>query len=95
MRTPASASVDGEDGLDRDFATVMGCIAHGRVHIRPAAWAWPAQADELVEWARTRRLVSVPDGFCPDALAPTSGQDGQRVQGWGCAGSINQVWNWS
>lgn len=40
-------------------------------------------------------LVSVPDGFCLDAEAATSGQDGQTVQVWGCAGSINQVWNWS
>ncbi|MFI9568330.1 hypothetical protein [Streptomyces rishiriensis] len=40
-------------------------------------------------------LVSVPDGFCLDAEASTSGQDGQRVQGWGCAGSVNQVWHWS
>ncbi|MFF2465280.1 ricin-type beta-trefoil lectin domain protein [Streptomyces mirabilis] len=40
-------------------------------------------------------LVSVPDGFCLDAEASTSGQDGQRVQGWGCASSVNQVWHWS
>jgi serine/threonine protein kinase len=40
-------------------------------------------------------LVSVPDGFCLDAEAATSGQDGQRVQAWGCAGSTNQVWTWS
>ncbi|MER6443569.1 protein kinase [Streptomyces sp. NPDC001185] len=40
-------------------------------------------------------LVSVPDGFCLDAEASTSGQDGQEVQGFGCAGSSNQVWNWS
>ncbi|MET8515884.1 ricin-type beta-trefoil lectin domain protein [Streptomyces sp. NPDC005077] len=40
-------------------------------------------------------LVSVPDGFCLDVLAATSGHDGQRVQGWGCAGSINPVWTWS
>ncbi|WP_329222941.1 RICIN domain-containing protein [Streptomyces sp. NBC_01485] len=40
-------------------------------------------------------LVSVPDGFCLDAEATTSGNDGQRVQGWGCAGSSNQVWHWS
>ncbi|MER5791761.1 protein kinase [Streptomyces sp. NPDC001980] len=40
-------------------------------------------------------LVSVPDGFCLDAEAATSGQDGETVQVWGCAGSINQVWNWS
>lgn len=42
-----------------------------------------------------RTLVSVPDGFCLDAEAETSGQDGQPVQGWSCAGSVNQVWNWS
>ncbi|WP_406475142.1 protein kinase domain-containing protein [Streptomyces sp. NBC_01615] len=42
-----------------------------------------------------RTLVSVPDAFCLDAEAATSGQDGEPVQVWGCAGSINQVWNWS
>ncbi|MFD3928755.1 protein kinase [Streptomyces sp. NPDC058614] len=42
-----------------------------------------------------RTLVSVPEGFCMDAEASTSGKDGQRVQSWGCAGSTNQVWNWS
>ncbi|MCX5562519.1 protein kinase [Streptomyces sp. NBC_00038] len=42
-----------------------------------------------------RTLVSVPEGFCMDAEAATSGKDGQRVQSWGCAGSTNQVWNWS
>ncbi|MFD4526145.1 protein kinase [Streptomyces sp. NPDC058470] len=40
-------------------------------------------------------LVSVPNGFCLDAEAATSGQDGQQVQAWGCAGSTNQVWKWS
>ncbi|MFD5625975.1 protein kinase [Streptomyces sp. NPDC127072] len=40
-------------------------------------------------------LVSLPKGFCLDAEAATSGQDGQRVQAWGCAGSVNQVWKWS
>lgn len=40
-------------------------------------------------------LISVPDGFCMDAEASSSGKDGQRVQSWGCAGSVNQVWSWS
>ncbi|MFD4557514.1 protein kinase [Streptomyces sp. NPDC058469] len=40
-------------------------------------------------------LVSVPDGFCLDAEASESGKNGQTVQTFGCAGSSNQVWNWS
>ncbi|MFF5140047.1 hypothetical protein ACFY6U_09990 [Streptomyces sp. NPDC013157] len=36
----------------------------------------------------------MPDGFCLDTEAATSGQDGQRVQAWSCAGNSNQAWNW-
>ncbi|MFF1440036.1 hypothetical protein [Streptomyces sp. NPDC058295] len=42
----------------------------------------------------TRTPVGVPDGFRPDAEAAGSGQDGQRVQAWSCAGSTDQAWKW-
>ncbi|MET7482850.1 hypothetical protein [Streptomyces sp. NPDC005538] len=32
---------------------------------------------------------------CLDAEASGSGQDDQTVQGFGCAGSSNQVWTWA
>ncbi|MDW4909567.1 RICIN domain-containing protein [Streptomyces sp. ADMS] len=42
-----------------------------------------------------RTLVSVPNGYCLDAEAAMSGQEGRALQGWSCAGNGNQAWSWS
>jgi acyl-CoA dehydrogenase len=56
VRVPASSLVGGEDGLNRGFATAMGCIAHGRVHISSLCVGMAERlVDESVAYARTRR----------------------------------------
>lgn len=56
VRVPATALVGGEDGLNRGFATAMGCIAHGRVHISALCVGMAERlVDESVEYARTRK----------------------------------------
>ncbi|SHH61048.1 acyl-CoA dehydrogenase family protein [Streptomyces sp. 3214.6] len=56
VRVPASALVGGEEGLNRGFATAMGCIAHGRVHISSLCVGMAERlVDESVDYARTRR----------------------------------------
>ncbi|WP_328351077.1 acyl-CoA dehydrogenase family protein [Streptomyces sp. NBC_00445] len=56
VRVPAEALVGGEDGLNRGFATAMGCIAHGRVHISALMVGMAERlVDESVAYASTRR----------------------------------------
>ncbi|MFK0288127.1 acyl-CoA dehydrogenase family protein [Streptomyces sp. NPDC090499] len=56
VRVPADALVGGEDGLNRGFATAMGCIAHGRVHISALMVGMAERlVDESVTYASTRR----------------------------------------
>jgi acyl-CoA dehydrogenase len=63
VRVPAAALVGGEEGLNRGFATAMGCIAHGRVHISSLCVGMAERlVDESVEYARTRRQSGRPIG---------------------------------
>lgn len=56
VRVPADALVGGEEGLNRGFATAMGCLAHGRVHISALCVGMAERlVDESVEYARTRK----------------------------------------
>ncbi|MGW1780498.1 acyl-CoA dehydrogenase family protein [Streptomyces sp. NPDC002143] len=56
VRVPASALVGGAAGLDRGFATAMGCIAHGRVHISALMVGMAERlVDESVAYASTRK----------------------------------------
>jgi acyl-CoA dehydrogenase len=56
VRVPAEALVGGEDGLNRGFATAMGCIAHGRVHISALMVGMAERlVDESVAYASTRK----------------------------------------
>ncbi|MFK0160083.1 acyl-CoA dehydrogenase family protein [Streptomyces sp. NPDC090493] len=56
VRVPADALVGGEHGLNRGFATAMGCIAHGRVHISALMVGMAERlVDESVTYASTRR----------------------------------------
>lgn len=58
------------------------------------AQRWTLGATAAASGGSGRTLVSVPDGFCLDADAQLDGKNGQTAQGWGCAGSRNQVWTW-
>ncbi|NGO09756.1 acyl-CoA dehydrogenase [Streptomyces sp. HC44] len=56
VRVPAGALVGGEEGLNRGFATAMGCIAHGRVHISALMVGMAERlVHESVAYASTRR----------------------------------------
>ncbi len=62
----------------------------GRAPGRPTGITRVASA-----YPSSRTLASVPDGFCLDAEASTSGQNGQTAQHFGCAGNSNQAWTWA
>jgi peptidoglycan hydrolase-like protein with peptidoglycan-binding domain len=59
------------------------------------AQRWTLGVTTAASGGSGRTLVSVPDGFCLDADAQLDGKNGQTAQGWGCAGSRNQIWTWS
>jgi acyl-CoA dehydrogenase len=63
VRVPAEALVGGEAGLHRGFATAMGCLAHGRVHISALCVGMAERlVDESVAYARERRQSDRPIG---------------------------------
>ncbi|MEV6482216.1 RICIN domain-containing protein [Streptomyces sp. NPDC051576] len=64
---------------------------------------WGCNGTAAQKWAPYRvpghnsryEVVNRDSHCCLDAEASGSGQDGQTVQGFGCAGSSNQVWTWA
>jgi acyl-CoA dehydrogenase len=55
VRLPSSAVVGGQEGLGKGYATAMGCLAHGRVHIAALCVGMADRlVDESVSYAQSR-----------------------------------------
>jgi acyl-CoA dehydrogenase len=61
VRVPHDNLVGGDDGVGRGYATAMGCLAHGRVHIAALCVGMAGRlVDESVAYAQSRRQGGKP-----------------------------------
>jgi acyl-CoA dehydrogenase len=60
-RVPGDGVVGGDDGVGQGYATAMGCLAHGRVHIAALCVGMAERlVDESVAYAQSRRQGGKP-----------------------------------